>query len=71
MIARVAGQLGSLPHPHRITAAIAELDLDIVRARVHTGVDEVVDSFYVQDASGGKVPESVLDEVRRAILHAV
>lgn len=56
---------------HRITAAIADLDLDIVRARVHTGVDEVVDSFYVRDASGGKVPESVLDEVRRAVLHAV
>ncbi|MGK2930216.1 MAG: [protein-PII] uridylyltransferase [Acidimicrobiales bacterium] len=56
---------------YRITAAIAELDLDIVRARVQTFVDEVIDSFYVQDASGGKVPESALDEVRKAILHAV
>ena len=37
---------------YRITAAIAELDLDIVRARVQTLPDEVVDSFYVQDSSG-------------------
>ena len=56
---------------HRITAAIAELDLDIVRARVHTLADEVVDSFYVQCAGGSKVPEDVLPELRKAILHAI
>src|SRR5690606_123096 len=56
---------------HRITAAIAELDLDIVRARVQTLLDEVVDSFYLEAAGGGKVPEDVLPELRRAILHAV
>ncbi len=56
---------------HRITAAIADLDLDIMRARVQTMGDEVVDSFYVQDASGGKLHEAMLPEVRKAVLHAV
>ena len=56
---------------HRITSAIAEFDLDIVRARVHTLADEVIDSFYVQDTGGTKVPEEILPELRRAILHAI
>jgi len=56
---------------HRITSAIADFDLDIVRARVQTLLDEVVDSFYLEAAGGGKVPEDVLPELRRAILHAV
>lgn len=56
---------------YRITAAIADLDLDIVRARVQTLLDEVVDSFYLQDGQGEKVPEELLPELRRAILHAV
>ena len=56
---------------HRITSAIADFHLDIVRARVQTLLDEVIDSFYIQAAGGGKVPEDVLPELRRAILHAV
>ncbi len=56
---------------YRITAAIAELDLDIVRARVQTMADEVVDSFYLQDSAGEKVPEEMLPELRRAILHGL
>lgn len=56
---------------YRITSALADLDLDIVRARVQTLLDRVVDSFYVQDAQGKKVAESFLPEVRRAVLHAV
>lgn len=56
---------------HRITAAIADFELDIVRARVQTMLDEVVDSFYLEVAGGGKVPEEVWPELRRAILHAV
>lgn len=56
---------------HRITSAIADFDLDIVRARIQTLADEVIDSFYVEVAGGGKVPEDVLPELRRAILHAV
>ncbi len=56
---------------YRITAAIAEFELDIVRARVQTLLDEVVDAFYLQDASGAKVAEDLLPELRRAILHAL
>lgn len=56
---------------YRITDAIAELDLDIHRARVQTLTDEVVDSFYVQAPGGGKVEERVRTELRRAILHAL
>ena len=56
---------------HRITSAIADFHLDIVRARVQTLLDEVVDTFYVQVPGGGKVPEDVWPELRRAILHAV
>ena len=56
---------------YRITAAIAAFDLDIVRARVQTLLDEVVDAFYLQGPGGEKVPEDVLPELRRAILHAV
>jgi [protein-PII] uridylyltransferase len=56
---------------HRITTAIADFELDIVRARVQTMLDEVVDSFYLEVAGGGKVPEEVWPELRRAILHAV
>jgi [protein-PII] uridylyltransferase len=56
---------------HRITSAFAELDLDIVRAKVQTLADEVVDTFYVQGSGGSKVPEDILPELRRAILHAI
>ncbi len=56
---------------YRITDAIAELDLDISRARVQTLTDEVVDSFYVQGRGGEKVGEDRRAELRRAILHAL
>ena len=56
---------------YRITDAIAELQLDIVRARIQTLLDEVVDSFYVCAADGGKIPPSMHDELRRAILFAL
>lgn len=56
---------------HRITDAIAEFDLDISRARVQTLTDEVVDSFYVQGPGGGQIEESMRNELRRAILHAL
>ncbi len=56
---------------YRITDAIAELDLDISRARVQTLTDQVVDTFYVQGPGGGKVEKVMRDELRRAILHAL
>lgn len=56
---------------YRITDAIADFDLNISRARVQTLTDQVVDSFYVQGPGGGKVDETMRDELRRAILHAL
>ncbi len=56
---------------YRITDAIADLDLDISRARVQTLTDQVVDSFYVERPGGGKVDEAVREELRRAILHSL
>ncbi len=55
---------------YRITRALADLDLDIVSAKVQTLGDRVVDAFYVRTASGGKLEESMLIvEVERALLH--
>jgi [protein-PII] uridylyltransferase len=55
---------------YRITRALAELELDIVSAKVQTLGDRVVDAFYVRDASGGKLDDpAVLVEVERALLH--
>lgn len=55
---------------YRITRALAELELDIVSAKVQTLGDRVVDAFYVRDATGGKLDDpSLLVEVERALLH--
>ena len=55
---------------YRITRALADLDLDIRSAKVATLGDEVIDTFYVCDSSGGKViDDGHLREVERAILH--
>jgi [protein-PII] uridylyltransferase len=55
---------------YRITRAMADLDLEIVSAKVQTLGPLVVDSFYVQDATGQKlVDESTRAELERAILH--
>ena len=57
---------------YRITRALAELDLDIRSARVHTLGPDVVDSFYVRDDQGGKVTDqAALREIERAVLHAL
>ena len=46
---------------HDITAALAELRLDVHLAKVTTYTGRVIDAFYVRDALGGKVidPEQV------------
>jgi [protein-PII] uridylyltransferase len=55
---------------YRITRALADLDLDIRTAKVATLGPEVVDSFYVQTASGGKLADREhVRELERAILH--
>ncbi|HYI60306.1 MAG TPA: [protein-PII] uridylyltransferase [Acidimicrobiales bacterium] len=56
----------------RICRAMAEMDLDVRSAKVQTLGDRVVDAFYVRDASGGKITDpSYLDEIERALLHAL
>ena len=55
---------------YRITRALADLDLDIVSAKVQTLGDRVVDAFYVRDAMGGKLEDPMLAvEIERALLH--
>ena len=55
---------------YRITRALAELDLNIVSAKVQTLGDRVVDAFYVRDLNGGKLDDPMtLVEVERALLH--
>lgn len=57
---------------HRITKAIADCGLDIRHARVLTLGNEVVDSFYVREANGGRIKdEAYKNEISRAILHAL
>jgi len=53
---------------YRITRALAECELNVQSARVSTLGDEVVDAFYVVDASGAKVMEpAARAEVERAV----
>jgi [protein-PII] uridylyltransferase len=57
---------------HRLTRALAELDLDIRSAKVSTIGPQVVDAFYVRSSDGTKlVDPDVQREVERAILDAV
>jgi [protein-PII] uridylyltransferase len=42
---------------YRVTQKIFELGLSISMARISTKVDQVVDVFYVQDLSGGKIED--------------
>jgi [protein-PII] uridylyltransferase len=55
---------------HRITRALAELQIDIVSAKVQTLGERVVDAFYVRSAAGGKLEDpALLVEIERALLH--
>ena len=66
---RAPDAIGTL---YRITATLAEFDLDIRSAKVQTLGHEVVDAFYVRDRSGAKITEQArLDEIERAILHVL
>lgn len=57
---------------YRLTRAIAELGLDIGRAKVATIGHDVVDAFYVRDQRGNKVtaPDDVA-EIKMALTHAL
>lgn len=70
---RAADGVGIL---YRITTALAGAGLDIRHARVQTIGDEVVDTFYVRGADGGKVvdPEDqqrIVVDIRAALARAV
>jgi len=55
---------------YRITRALAELELNIVSAKVQTLGDRVVDAFYVRDTAGEKLLDpATIVEVERALLH--
>jgi len=57
---------------YRVTRALAELDLDIRRAKVQTLGESVVDAFYLCDANGKKFTDPDLcSEIERAVLHAI
>jgi len=57
---------------YRVTSALADLDLDIVRAKVQTLGPRVVDAFSVRSPRVGKVTDpAVLAEIERALLHAL
>jgi len=62
--------LDSIGVLYRITRALAELELNIVSAKVQTLGDRVVDAFYVRDTAGDKLLDpATLVEVERALLH--
>jgi [protein-PII] uridylyltransferase len=55
-----------------ITRALADLDLDILRAKIATMGNDVVDSFYVRDRSGAPITDETDGaEIRTAILHVL
>jgi len=63
---RAPDRLGLL---HRIARVLAEAGVDVASALVDTLGHEVVDTFYVRDARGGKLDDTRLAEVR-ALLEA-
>ena len=57
---------------YRITRAFADLDLDIVSARVQTIGSDVVDAFYLLDGSGRKITDAEhLAEIELSVLRWV
>ncbi len=57
---------------YRLTRTLADLDLEIVRAKVATMGHDVVDAFYVRERDGSKVTDAGdVTEIRSALLHAI
>jgi [protein-PII] uridylyltransferase len=57
---------------YRLTKALAELEVDIGRAKVVTMGSDVVDAFYVRDANGHKITDiDDVAEIEQALLHAL
>ena len=57
---------------YRLARSLAEFNLNVTGARIHTMAHDVVDSFYVTLADGGRVTDPELqEEIRRALLNAL
>ncbi|MGH9119990.1 MAG: [protein-PII] uridylyltransferase [Acidimicrobiales bacterium] len=57
---------------HRVSRALAELDLDIRSAKVQTLGPQVIDAFYVRGFGGAKITDADhLAEIERAILQVL
>ncbi len=57
---------------YALTRALADLDLDILRAKIATMGSDVVDSFYVRDRSGAPITDADDGaEIRTALLHVL
>jgi [protein-PII] uridylyltransferase len=55
-----------------LARTMADLDLDVQSAKIHTMGGDVVDTFYVTDSSGEKVVDSdYQSEIRRALMHVL
>jgi [protein-PII] uridylyltransferase len=55
---------------YRVTRVMADLDLDVRSAKIHTMGVDVVDTFYVVDRDGAKLTDNEFQgEIRRALLH--
>ncbi|CAN5441387.1 [protein-PII] uridylyltransferase [soil metagenome] len=55
-----------------LTRALADLDLDVSSAKIHTMGSDVVDTFDVSLAGGGKVIDAEHQgEIRRALMHVL
>lgn len=57
---------------YRITRTLFELGLSVATARIGTYLDQVVDVFYVTDASGSKIQEDDrIQAIRKRVLDAI
>lgn len=55
-----------------LTRALADLDLNVSSAKIHTMGDDVIDTFYLTLANGGQVQDSEHQaEIRRALMHVL
>jgi len=53
-----------------VTRTLADFGMNILRARIGSQADQVVDVFHVQDQAGDKIEDPEFqEEIRRALLH--
>ena len=55
-----------------LTRALADLDLNVSSAKIHTMGEDVIDTFYLTLAGGGQVQDADHQaEIRRALMHVL